>query len=209
MVKITESPVNVMLTDSVENIKDSSHLYSIGGKYYIHPTKYMTVEQVEKLFTASEKAYALGCPLNRFFTIHFDDFAEDKKPQKFVTGILEHSRKWLQRRGFPVSYVYVLEKGKYKGLHAHILIHIPPKNQIKYKKALKRWLPFECPKTRMVVKTVQYPHYGDLHPLNGIYGILRYICKGIDPETPARGIRPKYQGEIYGQRYGISKALRG
>lgn len=188
--------------------KKKTHLYSIGKKYYIHPTKYLTPEQVDKLFKASEKAYDLRCPLNRFITIHYDDFADQKRPQDFIVKILEHSRKWLQRRGFPVAYVYVLEKGKYKGIHAHILLHVPAKYQREYKKALRRWLPFEWTRKRVQIRTVKYPHYGELSPLNGIYGNLRYMCKGMTPDNPIRDIEPKYQGEIYGQRYGISRLLR-
>jgi len=187
---------------------NSPHLYSMGKKYYIHPNDYLTAEQVEKLFTGCERAYALGCPLNRFITIHYDDYADIKRPQKFVTGILEHSRKWLQRRGLPVAYIYVLENGKYKGIHTHILIHIPPNYQIEYKKALKRWLPFEGTNTRINVKTVKHPHYGNLSPLNSVYGILRYMGKGVNPKSPVRDIEPLYQGKIYGQRFGISLLLK-
>ena len=204
-------------TKSLENKGDSiyshsqngkTHLYSIGKKHYIHPTKYLTPEQVDKLFKASEKAYDLRCPLNRFITIHYDDFAGQKRPQDFIIRIMEHTRKWLGKRGFPVAYVYVLEKGKYKGIHAHILLHIPAKHQRDYKKALRGWLPFEWTRKRVQIRTVKYPHYGELSPLNGIYGNLRYMCKGITPDNPIRDIEPKYQGEIYGQRYGISRLLQ-
>ncbi len=187
--------------------KKKPHLYSIGKKYYIHPTKHLTPKQVEKLFSASEKAYYLQSPLNRFITIHYDDYADPKRPQDFIVKILEHSRKWLKRRGFPVAYIYVLENGKRKGIHAHILIHIPNRHQLEYKKALRGWLPFEMTLKRVRFRTVKYPQYGELSPLNSIYGNLRYMCKGIEPDKPIRDITPKYQGEVYGQRYGIGRLL--
>lgn len=180
----------------------------MGKKYYIHPTEYLTPEQVEKIFTACEKAYALDIPLNRFITIHYDDYADEKRPQKFMTDILEKSRKWLKRRGLPVAYIYVLENGKIKGIHAHILLHIPTHYQIAYKRALRKWIPFEWTRTRIVIRTIKYPHYGELAPLNSIYGTLRYMCKGLNPQAPIRGITPRNQGKIFGQRYGISLSLK-
>ncbi len=185
-----------------------SHIYSMGKKHYARPTKYLTAKQVDRLFIACEKAYALGHPLNRFFTIQYNDYATPKKPQKVITNILEHTRKWLQRRNLPVAYIYVLENGKYKGIHAHILVHIPPNYQVDYKRALRNWVPFEWSKQRINTKTIRYPSFGDLHPLNSIYGTLRYMCKGIDERTPIHSIKPGYQGIIYGQRYGISLSLR-
>lgn len=199
---------NLMISDKTNTNKNETHIYSISKKRYKRPSRYLSASQVERIFNAGEKAYALGYPLNRHFTIHYDDYADPKHPQKFVTSILEHSRKWLQRKGFPVAYVYAIENGKYKGIHVHLLIHIPAKYQVKYKKALRAWLPFKWSKSRIKVSTIDYPQYGNLHPLNSIYGILRYICKGINPQHVIKGIDPAYQGEIYGQRYGISLLLK-
>ena len=73
---------------------------------------------------------------------------------------------------------------------------------------MRRWLPFKWTPTSVNVKPIHYPPYGDLHELNPLYGRLRYICKGVDPAEAIYDIVPKFQGEIYGQRYGISKSLR-
>ena len=196
-----------VLSDIAEH-SENTYLYSIGKKYIKHAHKYLTEQQVNNIFLAAEKAYYRYTPLNRFFTIHYNGYADPKNPQKFVTDILAKTRKWLQYRGFPVSYVYVIESGKMKGIHVHILLHIPEHYQREYKKALKRWLPFEWTKTTVNVKPIKHPQYGDLSPLHTLYGFLRYICKGIDPAKPIFGINPKYQGEIYGQRWGISESLR-
>lgn len=201
------------MTEFIENLGNPSltqgnqqmRYYSINKSYYRHSHKYLTAKQVETIFSAAEKAYYQGMPLNRFFTIHYNDHADPKNPQAFVTDILGHTRKWLQHRGLPVAYAYVIENGKTKGIHAHILIHIPKHYQRDYKQALRRWLPFEWTKKTVTVKPVNYPDYGQLSPLSHIYGVLRYMCKGIDPETPVRGIRPRYQGEISGRRWGTSK----
>ena len=181
---------------------------SITKKSYIHATKHLSKKQVTRLFKAGEKAFNIGCPLNRFITIHYDDYADKKRPQKFVTDYLEHTRKWLKRRGLPVAYLYTLENGKTKGIHVHLLIHIPNHYYRIYKGDMARWLPFEVGKPRIVFKRVQYPTNGDLSPLHSLYGTMRYVCKALNPNSPAYGIEPKDQGEIMGRRWGISKSLR-
>jgi len=185
-----------------------SHLYSITKTSYIHATNHLTQKQVKTLFKASERAYELGCPLNRFITIHYDDYADRKRPQKFVTDYLEHTRKWLQRRAIPVAYLYTLENGKYKGIHVHLLIHIPNHHYRVYKGDMARWLPFEVKKPRIVFKRIQYPTFGELSSLHGVYGTLRYMSKGIAPKTSLNDIKAINQGEIMGRRWGIAKALR-
>lgn len=186
----------------------NAHLYSITKTSYIHTTTHLTETQVNTLFRAGENAYKLCCPLNRFITIHYDDYADKKRPQKFVTELLAHTRKWLQRRGIPVAYLYTLENGNIKGIHAHILIHIPKGYQVAFRAALSGWLPFEAKRPRVISKDIQYPSYGALSPLHSIHGTLRYICKGIDPEASFKNIQPINQGEIMGRRWGLANTLR-
>ncbi len=174
---------------------------------YIHSTNHLSKTQVEKLFKAGEKAFELDCPLSRFITIHFDDYADQKRPQKFIVEFLSHARKWLKRRNIPVAYLYTLENGKIKGLHAHLLIHIPNGYQIEFKRAMAGWLPFEVKKPKVKFKGIQYPLYDKLTPFNGCYGTLQYICKGVDPKDTTYGIKPKYQRKIMGRRWGISELL--
>jgi hypothetical protein len=204
MMKTAKTPMKA----NVSSAPDNPYIYSIAKKYYKHARKHLTEHEVNAIFNAGEKAYYQRTELNRFFTIHYDDYADRKHPQAFITNIMDKTRKWLQYRGLPVAYLYVIENSKTKGIHAHILIHIPAHNQIPYKKALKAWLPINSPKTIVNVQPIKYPLYGDLSPLNCIYGRLRYICKGIDPKVKAKGIRPRNQGIIIGKRWGISKSLQ-
>ena len=124
---------------------------------YIHPTQYLTIKQVKTLFHASEKAFELGCPLNRFITIHIDDFVDKKRPQKFVINFLDHTRRWLQRRGIRTAYLYVLENSPIKGIHVHLLLHVPSGYQVKYKKAMAKWVTFPIKRPHIVFKPIQYP----------------------------------------------------
>ena len=193
---------------SIRGNRNNHYIYSTMKISYIHTTNYLSKIQVESLFKAGEKAFEMNCPLNRFITIHNNDFADPKRPQKFIVELLNHVRKWLRRRNFPVAYLYTLEKGKIKGIHVHLLIHIPNGYQIEFKRAMAKWLPFEVKKPKVTFKSIQYPTYGKLSQLNGCYGILRYICKGVDPKDPTHGIEPKYQGNIMGRRWGTSQLLR-
>ncbi len=188
--------------------KQTTHIYSIMKTSYLHITRHLTRKQVISIFEASEKAFEMDCALNRFFTIHLDDFVAPKRPQAFVIDLLEHTRKWLRRRDLPVSYVYTLENGKCKGIHVHLLIHIPAGYQTDYKRAMAAWLHFKIKKPWVAIETIQYPIYGSLSPMNSIYGALRYICKGINPQTPINDINPFNQGTITGRRWGISKSLK-
>ena len=115
---------------------------------------------------------------------------------------MEHTRKWLQRRGLPHAYIWVLENGPVKGIHLHFLVHIPAGHFVDYKKALGRWMPFEARPPRMVAKRVGYPPYGHFHAQSQLAGILKYMCKGI--AEPWAGIIPVSQGEVMGRRCGMS-----
>ena len=146
--------------------------------------------------------------MNRFITIIYDDYADRKRPQKFVLNYLEHTRKWLKRRGLPVAYLYTLENGKIHGIHVHVLLHIPTGKQVEYKQAMANWLPFKVARPNVVFKSIQYPLYGDLSPLHSVYGTLRYMSKAINPTTRLNGIKPIYQGKIMGRRWGMSNLLK-
>lgn len=183
-------------------------IYSINKIRFKHENHYLTKQHVKKLYTAGERAFNNKTPLNRFITIHYDDIADKKYPQKFITKLLEHTRKWLQRRGLEVAYLWVIENAPIKGIHVHLMINIPEGHQVAYKKALRKWLPFEWSKTRVDIKRTQHPQFGKLHSLSGLYGRLRYVCKGVDPNQAIFNITPKYQGKVFGRRWGISRLLQ-
>lgn len=188
------------------------HLYSKGKKSkrtrYIIPTEYLSVKEVLQLREAAKIAYNKQAPLNRFMTFHIDPIANRSKPNQFIIDLMQHTRKWLQQRGHPVAYLYVLENSPIKGIHVHLLIHIPNKEQNNYKRALKRWLPFDLKKPEFDTQTITYPYRGGLHKKSRIHGIIKYLSKGLDPSTPLESIKPRYQGKIKGKRWGISKSLR-
>ncbi|NBX67232.1 MAG: hypothetical protein EBQ96_09585 [Proteobacteria bacterium] len=170
---------------------------------YRHASKWLKDTQVQKLHDAALEAWKAGRPLNRFVTIHLKDSPAQRNPQAFTNALMEKTRKWLKRRKLPHAYVWVLENGPDKGIHLHLLQHIPAGHQADYRKALTVWLPFEAMPPRVVIKTVGYPPHGGIHERSRLAGVLRYMCKGI--RKPHAGIRPVYQGEITGRRCGVSR----
>ena len=173
---------------------------------YTHENHYLTAKQVNDLFTLTHEAHTGKRALNRFITIHLKDL-KIKTAQSLVSNIMEKTRKWLQRNGFEHSHIWVLENGDVKGIHAHILVHIPRRYIHEYKRLLKKWLPLNVTDTTLNIKTVKYPDWGQLGGRSCVYGALRYMCKGIDPKTPTQGIRPEYQGEVIGRRCGHSSLI--
>lgn len=171
---------------------------------YMHENHYLTENQVNDLFRAAKVAHETNRELNRFITIHLKDL-KNILAQNLVSNIMEKTRKWLQRKGFEHAHIWVLENGDVKGIHAHILLHIPNHYIHQYKRQLKKWLPMEIAESGLDIKKVKYPEWGQLGQRSCVYGALKYMCKGINPKTPTRGIKPIYQGEIMGRRCGYSK----
>jgi hypothetical protein len=160
---------------------------------YKHSNYGLTPKQSLTIKALAEKAFYDENLLNRHFTIHLKDTKAEKNPQLF----LNH------------SFIWVLENGKYKGVHAHILLYIPAGFQTDYKRAMKRWLEI-YDISDIKVRMIQYPDYGDLHPLNGIHGVVRYLCKGTKLASGhinddfIQSLDLKDQGEIIGRRWGTN-----
>ncbi len=173
-----------------------------------HENYHLTQKQVNDIFSMVEKSYNKGIHLNRFITISLKHFIV-KDVQNVISGIMEKTRKWLQRNGYQHAHIWVLENGGYLDLHAHILIHIPPNYLSEYKGLLNKWLPEAENQLKhdIKIKTVKYPPWGELGRYANVYGLLRYMCKGVDPSLSIHGIKPKFQGEILGRRCGYSSQI--
>lgn len=179
--------------------------------FYTHENHYLTAKQVNDLFTLTREAHTGKRALNRFITIHLKDIKDlkIKTAQNLLSNVMEKTRKWLQRNGFDHAHIWVLENGEVKGIHAHILVHIPNNYIHQYKRLLKKWLSHEVTDSTLNIKKVKYPQWGQLGERSCVYGALRYMCKGIDLATPIHGIRPEYQGEVIGRRCGHSPVNTG
>lgn len=178
-------------------------------KHYIHETFYLSGDQVNQLFYHVYSIYDSGLTLNRFITIRLNE-VEPRDAQKIITKILGYTRKWLTRHGQYHAHVWVLEEGRNMGLHVHILAYIPPSYVCKYKRLLKKWLPFNCDNDTIRIQAVRDLSGYCITREQEIYNLLRYICKGVDPSAISLPIQPdrKAQGKILGRRCGHSSPVR-
>jgi hypothetical protein len=116
--------------------------------------------------------------------------------------LVEAARRWLKRRGVEAAFIWVLEVGPVKGLHAHILLHCPDEHYSDFSKlAHHRWARMAGIETRTAGlrldpgdRIIKFSPWFDATPQGGwgegVYlkrlgTQLRYMTKAIDPE--ARG----------------------
>lgn len=174
---------------------------------YKHPNHYLTEQQEMSIYHSVSMAFKNGVALNRHFTLILKDTLAENKPQAFLTHIMDNTRKWLKRRSLDHAFLWVLENGRHKGIHVHLLLHIPSGYQIEYKRTLKKWLS-QYDVSDLKVSEIKYPPFGDLHPLSPLNKLIAYLCKGCETSQKSR---TKYQGAIYGRRWGtnINKPIQG
>jgi hypothetical protein len=191
--------------------KDNTHLYSNNKTQYQKPFKHsnygLTTKQFSDILGVINNAHDNGYELNRFWTIHLKGTPYEKNPQKLLNQLMKNTREWLKRRGAKFVYVWVLENGKYKGIHAHIMMRVPRGMQNDYKKALYGWTGLE--KDRFKHVEIMYPPWDFLRSYKNAHGVRKYICKGWigknEKTHRALGdIIPSFQGRIIGRRCGMS-----
>ena len=185
----------------------------------VTPSRHLTRAQVERIFGASAYAYCSRRPLNEMVTIHFK-LARVSQHRPFITRFLKHLNDW-SRRNFVGSscWVWVLENPSvqddcFGGLHVHILIHVPFRLLMDFRRSAKRWLVLAGGTMRKgALHFLPLNHVGPQddqqgYLKSGLWGTLRYLCKGIDPASAQDfQIRPKDQGVVCGRRCGYSEAL--
>lgn len=187
--------------------QETTHIYSKRKYHYKHGSHYLSAAAYQDVLETAERCYYAATPLNRHFTIWLKGTDYETRPQAFIKRLLENTRVHLKRRGHPLRYVWVLENGDYKGIHLHLLIHIPRREQVQYKRAMKRWFAFLRVVERMKVTKVDYPPYYIIgSPLGPLRGVMAYFGKSIDPKATAQyNINHKDGGYIIGKRYGCCK----
>lgn len=71
-------------------------------------------------------AYCMRKPLNRFITIHLASAGLTSDPQSYLTLFMKRTGDWLRyHTDDPPYYVYVFENPQDRGLHLHLLVHVP------------------------------------------------------------------------------------
>ncbi len=195
---------------------------------YRGASEYLTLDHFDLGYGAVAFANCLGLVLNTWTTIVWasvgitGDFAVGQADRRFR----ELLRKRLMKRGLPVAWLWVFERSEQRGLHAHLLAHVPKVHRDWVKRVIE-----ECVETvaeRPVVKVpgektvlVKGRHDKAIGPQ---WFWFRYMMKGItpgielsDPEQPGHFVplkeiaamrRMDPQGMVRTQRFGVSRALQ-
>ncbi|MFK5596514.1 hypothetical protein ACFZ8E_05850 [Methylobacterium sp. HMF5984] len=195
---------------------------------YRGTSEYLTADRFDLGYGAVAFANCVGLVLNTWTTIVWasvgitGDFAVAQADRRFR----ELLRKRLVKRDLPVAWLWVLERSEKRGLHAHLLAHVPEAHRDWVKRAID-----ECVETvaeRPVIRVpgektvlVKGRHDKAFCPQ---WFWFRYMMKGIRPTTalndPARPghfvplkeiaamRRMDPQGMVRTQRFGVSRALQ-
>jgi len=195
-----------------------------GNKISYH----LTLNQAHAIIAAADHAFCIGRPLNQFVTIHFNK-AGITATHAFVTAFFKLTGDWLRASTKePPYYVWVLENEQNKGLHLHLLVHVPFGRKGQFKKLANRWLdrlgtnrqadaldirPVRHSCRMQSAKSVStiwayLGHWGGWYQRDGLKGALGYMLKGLSAvNCVAIGIGHQPQGIVTGKRCGFSEAL--
>ncbi len=129
-------------------------------------TTTLTPLNIQKIFKASYNSVVRGVRLNRLITINIEQMNYKGSPQDFLNIFLDHYRKFALKENFKPAYVWVLENNPY--IHAHILLHFPPHNNInQFKRRFKAsWFKDYTPSLKgkgssIDFKTLKYGYYNN------------------------------------------------
>lgn len=89
-------------------------------------TDFIAGDRAAGIIAAAHYAVAIGLPLNRHITIHWERAGvTDDKAADATARFLKLTADWLATFGRRIAYVWVRENGETKGSHVHILLHVP------------------------------------------------------------------------------------
>lgn len=178
----------------------------------------LTAAQILNLEEAAWFAGAIGLPLNRMITIHWESAGVPLNAMAKATGdFLDRMSKTLARHGRRTAGLWVHENGDWEGGHCHLLFHVPADLVPIVTASQRSWL--RKITGRAYRKNVIHSrpigrHLGlettnpDLHAVN-LNALLRYVFKGATAEAAYRlGLtRLKPGGRIIGKRCGTSQNI--
>lgn len=145
--------------------------------------QYLAIDQLENIWAAFGHSVRLGLLPNETLDIHFDR-GELLDPQRWarpcLQAFLKSARQWIERKGYQTAYVWVLENrgdGDGHGIHAHVLVHVPPALATRFHQLKARWARGAGLDMSRggVIKRKPVP------TLKAAKGKLRYMSKDLDP----------------------------
>ena len=174
--------------------------------------------QVGNLIAAACHADAIGLPLTRMITVHWEAAGVSLDGMARATGrFIDMLTKAITRCESRTAWIWVHEGGPGKGGHCHILAHVPASLVKPITRLQKRWLRAICGKPykrgvihsdpiggRLGLETTNCP----LHAQN-LANALCYVLKGADGHAAAAvGLeRLEPGGRIIGKRCGTSQNI--
>lgn len=180
-------------------------------------TAALDFDQAQSIVAAASFAPALGYPLNRFTTVHFEA-AGIVDPPAAIKRLRKLASDYLALRGIPLVDVWVRETGPGKGEHWHWLLHAPPGLRLGDRQpgwlrlcgaARNRGRQSGVIHSRAVGRSLSHAlvgrRYGELYS-DHLAAVVGYLLKGASPAVrSALAIdRAEPGGAITGKRCGTS-----
>ena len=93
------------------------------------------------LIGASEAAWAIGQPYNRFVTVLWERGGVPARDVALANGrFIKLASDWMRQRGYRLTWAWVQEWGNTNGAHSHLLMHVPPDFDPLFRAMPLRWV---------------------------------------------------------------------
>lgn len=131
-----------MTTADEPSVTRSSGLLRHGGarRKRGERSRTLTSYQCQRIIDAAFAAHDTGRSLNRWITITWalGGLKGYEGPQATV-AFLKRYRDWMRRHGEKAYWVYSHETGPLRGIHVHLLLHVPPRLNAEFRRCPLRW----------------------------------------------------------------------
>lgn len=104
---------------------------------YKQKNKKISQKNRNHLLEAIYQSYVHKINLNRFVTINLQAICDDN-PRQVLRVFLNNYNKFCTQRDIEPAFIWVLENNNGNNLHAHILVHLPPNQNIRWINEFKR-----------------------------------------------------------------------
>ena len=145
--------------------------------------QHLGIDQLENIWAAFGHSIRLGVMPNETLDIHFDR-GELMDPYRWakpcLQAFLKLARQWIERRGHKTAFIWALENrgdGDGHGIHAHLLIHVPPVLATRFHQLKRKW----AKTAGLNVSIAGVIHRKPLPTLEAAKGKLQYMSKDLDP----------------------------
>lgn len=174
--------------------------------------------QVANLIEATEHAIAIGLPFTRMITIHWESAGVPLCCIAGATGhFLDLLSKTLARNGSRTAWIWVHEGGEKKGIHCHILAHVPAQICPLIAKLQLKWLrhitglPYKrnVIRNRPIGRRVGVELGNPAFHLANVQACLGYLLKGAcDEAVETFGLEfREHGGLVIGKRCATSQNI--